>query len=182
MMRKSFNKVILSLVATCIMILGASVVSAAPAETTVTFNPASSILTPVTSQAPYKPEVMKISREQKQALDLLNAARTSRGLPPVQINYQLSKLAESYAHDMIDRNFFSHTSPEGLSPFDRMRKAGIQVDRAGENLAFNVDIRAAHQAFMDSPGHKANILDPNYTQIGLGVNAGINLTQSPVEN
>lgn len=116
-----------------------------------------------------KPEISPINRHQKQALDLLNADRAARGLAPLRLSLQLSRLAENYARDMIKRNYFSHTNPEGLSPFERMRRQNIPFNYAGENLAFNVSIAAAEQAFMNSPGHKANILDTHYTQVGVGV-------------
>ena len=139
---------------------------------TATAAPIDSATSLETTQLPLpasKPELVAVNRHQKQALDLLNADRAARGLAPLRLSLQLSRLAENYARDMIKRNYFSHTSPEGLSPFERMRRQNIPFTYAGENLAFNVSIPAAQQAFMNSPGHKANVLDAHYTQVGLGV-------------
>lgn len=114
-------------------------------------------------------EFVSMSSDQRQALKLLNDDRKKRNLAPLQFNSHLSKLAESYARDMIDRDFFSHRNPEGQSPFDRMQERQIIFNYAGENIAFNESVYAAQQAFMHSPKHKANILNQNYTQVGIGV-------------
>jgi len=106
---------------------------------------------------------------EKTALALLNADRAANGLKQLKLNSQLTVLGENYAQDMINRNFFSHTNPEGQSPFDRMKQAGISYSYAGENLAVNSNVNTAEQAFMNSPGHKANILNTNYTDVGIGV-------------
>ncbi len=107
--------------------------------------------------------------DQQQALKLLNADRAAHGLKPLVFNTELARLGENYAQDMINRNYFSHNNPEGQTPFDRMRQAGITYTYAGENLAINRSIAAAETAFMNSAGHRANILSPNYTQVGIGV-------------
>lgn len=112
------------------------------------------------------------SFDQRQALKLLNDDRKDRGLPPLRFNSQLAKLADSYARDMIKRDYFSHYDPDGQSPFERMQKQEISFNYAGENLAFNESVLAAQQAFMHSPVHKANILNTNYTQVGIGVVKG----------
>lgn len=106
--------------------------------------------------------------EQK-ALQLLNADRKANGLPNLALNGTLTALARDYAQDMIDRNFFSHYNPEGQSPFDRMKQYGVSYVYAGENLAVNSTVEGAEKAFMSSSGHRDNILNPNYTQVGLGV-------------
>ncbi len=107
--------------------------------------------------------------EEQQALVLLNKDRAANGLPALKANSQLTLLARNYAQDMIRRGFFSHYNPEGQSPFDRMKKAGISYNYAGENLAVNTGIAAAEAAFMNSSGHRANILSPNFTEVGIGV-------------
>ncbi len=114
-------------------------------------------------------DVAAMSFNQRQALKLLNNDRKEKGLAPLQFNPHLSKLAENYAKDMIKRDFFSHVNPEGQSPFERMQEQKIVYNYAGENLAFNESVYAAQQAFMHSPEHKANILNANYTQVGLGI-------------
>ncbi len=107
--------------------------------------------------------------EQQQALSLLNQDRAANGLPALKTNAQLAQLATNYAADMINRGYFAHNNPEGLTPFDRMKQAGISYKYAGENLAINTSIPSAESAFMNSSGHRANILSPNYTDVGIGV-------------
>ncbi len=107
--------------------------------------------------------------DEQQAFALLNQDRAANGLPALKANSQLTQLARNYAQDMIRRGFFSHYNPEGQSPFDRMRQAGISYNYAGENLAVNSGIAAAEVAFMNSSGHRANILSPSFTEVGVGV-------------
>lgn len=106
---------------------------------------------------------------EQQALTLINADRAASGLPALKLNDKLTVLARDYAQDMIDRDFFSHYNPEGQSPFDRMQQYGISYQYAGENLAINRSVEAAEKAFMNSAGHRANILNGNYSEIGIGV-------------
>lgn len=110
-----------------------------------------------------------LAAEEKQALSLLNADRKANGLSELKSNSQLNGLAQTYAQDMINRGFFSHYNPEGKSPFDRMQAAGVSYKTAGENLAINTDVTAAEKAFMASSGHRANILNNTYTDVGIGV-------------
>jgi uncharacterized protein YkwD len=112
----------------------------------------------------------QIKSAEQRAFDLLNADRRANGLPTLKMNGSLVVLAENYGEDMIKRNYFSHYNPEGQSPFDRMRNYGISYRYAGENLAINNSVDAAERALMNSPGHRANILNPNYTEVGVGVN------------
>ncbi|WP_110954271.1 CAP domain-containing protein [Anaerosinus massiliensis] len=107
--------------------------------------------------------------EEMQALTLLNRDRSAHGLEPLVYNQELHNLAENYADDMIKRGFFAHNNPEGLTPFNRMDRAGIEYKYAGENLALNDTIEAAEIAFMNSPTHRENILNEHYTEVGIGV-------------
>jgi uncharacterized protein YkwD len=70
---------------------------------------------------------------------------------------------------MFARSYFSHISPEGLEPFDRMHQAKVRFFSAGENLALAQTLPSAHQGLMNSPGHRANILRPAYGRVGIGV-------------
>ena len=106
--------------------------------------------------------------EQKAVL-LLNAARKAEGLEPLKVNLLLSKLAADYALDMNKRKFFAHVDPDGKDPFDRMAAIGIDYPNAGENIALSPDVETAHKMLMDSPLHRENILQPKYTEIGIGV-------------
>lgn len=110
-----------------------------------------------------------ISAAEQQAVALMNADRSAQGLPALAVDSRLTNLGEKYAQDMIKRKFFSHTNPEGQSPFDRMKQAGISYSYAGENIAINQSVPAAETAFMNSPDHRANILNTNYSNTGIGV-------------
>ncbi|MDT8903694.1 CAP domain-containing protein [Anaeroselena agilis] len=123
---------------------------------------------PIPAPSP-APNSSGVAADEQKALALLNADRAKNGLSPVRANTRLAALAGDYAQDMINRNYFAHNNPEGQSPFDRMRARGISFGYAGENLAINTSVAAAEQAFMNSPGHRANILNPHYTQVGIGV-------------
>ena len=104
-----------------------------------------------------------------QMVDRVNKERRDRGLTELVINAKLRDLARAYAKDMLERGYFSHYNPEGESPFDRMANAGITYRAAGENLALAPNVTIAHQGLMDSPGHRANILSPDYRKVGIGV-------------
>lgn len=119
--------------------------------------------------APAQPPTSQIKAAEQRALELLNADRRVNGLPALRLNGTLVVLAENYGKDMIKRGYFSHYNPEGQSPFDRMRSYGLNYRYAGENLAINTNVEAAQRALMNSPGHRANILNPNYTEVGVGV-------------
>lgn len=108
-------------------------------------------------------------RAEQQMFQLLNIERTKQGLDPLLFNTSLRDLARAHSDDMFKRGYFSHYTPEGLSPFDRMEKAGIIYQYAGENLALAPSTPLAMQGLMNSPGHRANILNPNFHQIGIGV-------------
>jgi uncharacterized protein YkwD len=107
--------------------------------------------------------------DEQRMLDLVNAERTQRDLPPLAMDATLRQLARSYALDLFARGYFSHTSKEGLSPFDRMRNAGVIYGMAGENLALAPTLELAHDGLMNSPGHRANILNRGFRKIGIGV-------------
>jgi len=102
-------------------------------------------------------------------LTLLNQERTSRDLPPFVLDAKLTEVARAHSADMRDRDYFSHTNPDGLSPFDRMKAAGISFGWAAENIAWGPGVEWAHQGLMDSPGHRANILNPELLRIGIGI-------------
>jgi uncharacterized YkwD family protein len=100
---------------------------------------------------------------------LVNQERAKAGLQSYKVDLKLVDVARKKVKDMIDHNYFGHTSPTYGSPFDMMKKAGISYFYAGENLAANTSVQAAHQALMNSSGHRANILNPNFNYIGIGI-------------
>lgn len=111
-----------------------------------------------------------LAAEEQQMLNLVNQERSSRGLKPLSLDSRLTSVARAYSQEMVKNNFFSHTSAvDGSSPFDRIKRAGITYKYAGENLAYNSSVSAAHTALMNSDGHRRNILNPNFTHIGIGI-------------
>jgi len=102
-------------------------------------------------------------------LALVNAERTTAGLRPLAADPALADVARAHSRDMFARGYFSHASPEGAQASDRMRQAGVRFLVAGENLALAPTLAMAHQGLMNSPGHRANILRPQYGRVGIGV-------------
>ena len=102
-------------------------------------------------------------------LDLVNKERTERGLPPVVADTEMTAVARAHSKDMFARGYFSHYTPEGKDPFDRMKAANVKFIAAGENLALGQTLAICHQGLMNSPGHRANILRPNYGRLGIGI-------------
>ncbi len=111
----------------------------------------------------------KISKQaENEMFTLVNKERVEAGLPPVVFDESLAGVGRLHSQDMFERGYFSHYTPEGLDPFDRMDKAGIEYGFAGENLALAPSVELAMQGLMNSPGHRRNILDPNFKKIGIG--------------
>lgn len=108
-------------------------------------------------------------QDEQGMLDMVNRERTSRGLVALEMDESLQQLARGHADDMFRRGYFAHNTPEGLDPFDRMRDAGIMYGLAGENLALAPTLDIAHEGLMNSPGHRANILNSGFRKVGIGV-------------
>lgn len=100
---------------------------------------------------------------------LVNKERAFRGIKKLIFDNELRDVGREHCQDMFARGYFSHYTPDGFSPFDRMEKAEILYDFAGENLALSPNTDIAMQGLMNSPGHKANILSTNFGRIGIGV-------------
>ena len=110
-----------------------------------------------------------ISQYAQQVIDLTNNERTKAGLPALKADAQLSGVAAKKSQDMAQNNYFSHTSPTYGSPFDMMRDFGITYRAAGENIAQGQRTpQEVVNSWMNSPGHKANILGKQFTHIGVG--------------
>ncbi|EEG77460.1 cell wall-binding repeat-containing protein [Dethiobacter alkaliphilus] len=105
----------------------------------------------------------------QRVFDLTNLEREKHGLAPLQYHAELSEVAEIKSKDMYDNQYFDHNSPIYGSPFDMMSHYGISYTRAAENLAAGfLSPQTLVNAWMNSPGHRANILNPNLTHIGIG--------------
>ncbi|EJQ42549.1 hypothetical protein IEE_03903 [Bacillus cereus BAG5X1-1] len=114
-------------------------------------------------------EAKSLSEFEQRVVELTNAERTKQGLPALQIDTELSKVARAKSEDMQKNNYFDHNSPTYGSPFDMMKKFGISYTSAGENIAQGQRTpEEVVQAWMNSAGHRANILNSGFTHIGVG--------------
>ena len=102
-------------------------------------------------------------------LALVNREREAAGLRPVAADPALVEVARKHSTDMFARGYFAHQTPEGASPFDRMKRDNVSFRTAGENLALAPTVRVAHTGLMNSPGHRANILRPEFGRLGIGI-------------
>ncbi|UWG96962.1 CAP domain-containing protein [Dehalobacter sp. DCM] len=125
--------------------------------------------TPTPATPPPASTKVSLSSAQQRMLALVNGEREKLGLAPLKINAKLVELALLKANDMVSNNYFSHTSPTYGTPFDMLKKYGVTYRSAGENLAGNSSVDSAHTAFMHSEGHRANILNTTYDEIGIGI-------------
>ena len=109
---------------------------------------------------------------QAEMLAFINKERVAAELDPLVVSDDLTTVALAHANDMIQRDFFSHWNPDQLSPADRAKAADIAYRVIGENLAGNTSVSHAHGMLMESPGHRANILEPRFQKVGIGIIAG----------
>ncbi len=122
------------------------------------------------AKATTAPNLTENNKLEQEVATLVNQERAKLGLAPLKLNLELSKVARVKSEDMRDKNYFSHTSPTYGSPFDMMKQFGIEYMAAGENIAMGQPTAAeVMSSWMNSPGHKANILSKNFTEIGVGV-------------
>ena len=106
---------------------------------------------------------------EREVFDLVNAERARYGLSALTWADDLARVARGHSRDMIDRGFFDHTNPDGRSPFDRLRLAGISYRTAAENIAYGQRTpEAVMTAWMNSSGHRANILNASVKELGVG--------------
>lgn len=124
---------------------------------------------------------------EEQVVTLTNKERAKQGLKPLTMNWELQRVARIKSEDMRDKNYFDHNSPTYGSPFDMMKNFGIKYTSAGENIAAGQQTpEAVVKAWMESPGHRANILNSSYNQIGVGYakggSYGIYWTQQFIKN
>ena len=111
--------------------------------------------------------------QERQVLDLTNAARRQNGCGPLSLVDSLVTAAERHASDMVRRHYMDHTNPDGKSAFDRMEASGFHGSTMGENIAAGYDTaQRVFAAWMQSDGHRKNILNCNYNKIGIGYDPG----------
>ncbi|MEW9501918.1 CAP domain-containing protein [Jeotgalibacillus marinus] len=110
-----------------------------------------------------------VSSFEQQVVDLTNAERSKEGLAPLQLDVELSKVAKDKSKDMQQNQYFDHNSPTHGSPFDMMKEYGVSYKSAGENIAMGQGSpEEVVQAWMNSEGHRKNIMSSSYTHIGVG--------------
>lgn len=110
-----------------------------------------------------------LSQDEQEVFDLINQQRVNNGLASLKINEEVQRVAKIKAQDMVANNYFSHNSPTYGSPFDMLKSFKISYKTVGENIAGNSSNQSAVTAWMNSPGHKANILNSSYSYTGIGV-------------
>lgn len=123
---------------------------------------------------------MTVAWYEQELLNLINGSRAQYGLSPLKLNEKLDDAADGHTEWMLDVDRFSHTGEGGSSPFQRIKAEGYDYRSAGENIAWrtygstfdSADIKAVHTQLMNSSGHRANILNSKFTEIGLGIETG----------
>ncbi|MBS4190877.1 sporulation protein [Bacillus sp. FJAT-49705] len=120
-------------------------------------------------QKPSTPASSSVSAYEQKVVDLTNQERAKNGLPALQLDVNLSKVARTKSMDMKTKGYFDHNSPTYGSPFDMMKQFGISYSSAGENIAMGQRTpEEVVNAWMNSDGHRKNILNPSFTHIGVG--------------
>jgi uncharacterized YkwD family protein len=160
--------------------LGGSVVSlkgilnqpTTPVPTT-TPSPTPTTTTPSTTPTvPAIPAVSALTADEQLMVDSINQERAAAGVNPVKVDLRLASVGRAKANDLKANNYFDHTSPTYGSPWAMMQQVGLTVKWAGENISGNKSVSGSIAALMLSPGHRANILDPRFTHVGVGIAYG----------
>lgn len=111
----------------------------------------------------------KVQNYENEVIRLVNEERAKNGLSPLKADWQLSRVARFKSQDMKDKKYFSHQSPTYGSPFEMIKNFGISFKAAGENIAYGYKTpQAVVNSWMNSSGHRANILNSTYNKIGVG--------------
>lgn len=110
-----------------------------------------------------------LTADELEVFNLINTQRTKNGLASLKIDAEVQNVARIKAQDMVKNNYFSHQSPTYGSPFDMLNRFKVSYQTAGENIAGNSSNSAAVNAWMNSQGHKANILNSRFNNTGIGV-------------
>ena len=110
-----------------------------------------------------------MNADEKEVFDLINKQRTNNGLQALKVDNEVQRVARIKAQDMVDNNYFAHESPIYGSPFNMLKNFKISYKTAGENIAANSSNSGAVTSWMNSSGHKANILNSNFNYTGIGV-------------
>lgn len=119
--------------------------------------------------SPKDSEYIMDKAAESKMLELINGERKKAGIAPLVISFEITPIARAHSKDMFQRRYFSHVTPDGLTPADRLSRANINFALAGENIAYTPDLATAHTGLMNSPSHKENILDPSFHRVGIGI-------------
>jgi uncharacterized YkwD family protein len=126
--------------------------------------------TPVPQPEPTPvPEPTGLTAREQQMLNLINKDRIAYGLKPLEVDMRLTRLARLKSQDIVDNNYFAHESPTYGTAFDMFRANNISFLRGGENLSKAGNVLVSHMRLMNSTNHRANLLTPQYTHIGIGI-------------
>ena len=124
---------------------------------------------PSTDSGTNQDNISSASEFEIKVLELVNVERTKMGLSSLVWDSKLADVARSHSRDMAERNFFSHTNPDGKSPFDRLKSFGISYSRAAENIAAGQGSpEDVVKSWMNSAGHRENILNASFSKLGVG--------------
>lgn len=116
------------------------------------------------------PASAALTADEARLFGLINSARSSEGVLPLELDMRLVEIARLKAQDMVANNYFGHISPTYGSPREMLRKFGVSFRSAGENICKAADVYRAHLLLMNSPeGHRENILNPDFTRVGVAV-------------
>lgn len=123
----------------------------------------------------FKTKAISVDKaSEKEMFEKVNTERRQKGLSQLIFSESLAEVGRNHCKDMFRRGYFSHYTPQGLSPFDRMAQADIAFNYAGENLALAPNTELAMKGLMQSSGHRANILSVNFGKVGIGaIDGGI---------
>jgi uncharacterized protein YkwD len=105
-------------------------------------------------------------------LRMINKERENEGLSPLLPDPDMTQVAREHSSDMFMRGYFSHYTPDNISPFDRMKESNLRYIHAGENVSMAPTLASSHRGLMKSPGHRENILKPSFGRIGIGIMDG----------
>lgn len=123
------------------------------------------------------PSIDDVKALEQKVIDLVNRQRAQNGLSTLKANWEVGRVARYKSQDMINKHYFDHQSPTYGSPFNMMENFGIKFNAAGENIAYGQRTpQDVMNDWMNSPGHRSNILNPTYNQIGVGVAKSANGT------
>jgi uncharacterized protein YkwD len=111
----------------------------------------------------------RVEASHEAILDAMNRERTSRGLVPLRMNAALSRAAQDRVQDMLDKRYFAHVSPDGIDPFTWALRHGYRYRMIGENLASGYRGTRVVDGWMNSPGHRANILQQRFDEVGIAI-------------